>query len=149
MLHADAGWRLSPAFDLIPNIGFNREHVLRIGMHARPPNAATLLAEAKHFGIKRRRQAMNVIAEIPGAVLNCRNVCTIPRNNDGDTGRFETDPIACNKRHAVNKGCFGIHPVGPRGDLFIGFTGTNLPLPCRILSLLTLFTSSTIIFTTP
>jgi len=25
MLHNDEGWRLSPAFDLVPNIGFNRE----------------------------------------------------------------------------------------------------------------------------
>lgn len=68
MLHDDNGWRLSPAFDLIPNIGFNREHVLRIGLDTRPPNAETLLAEAKHFGIKRRQQAMEVIKEIHGAV---------------------------------------------------------------------------------
>lgn len=68
MLHDDNGWRLSPAFDLIPNIGFNQEHVLRIGLDTRPPNAETLLAEAKHFGIKRRQQAMEVIKEIHGAV---------------------------------------------------------------------------------
>ncbi|MBU3914124.1 HipA domain-containing protein, partial [bacterium] len=28
MLHNDEGWKLRPAFDLVPNIGFNREHVL-------------------------------------------------------------------------------------------------------------------------
>jgi serine/threonine-protein kinase HipA len=43
MLHDDSGWRLSPAFDLLPNIGFNQEHVLRIGMNTLPPNAAALL----------------------------------------------------------------------------------------------------------
>jgi serine/threonine-protein kinase HipA len=68
MLHDDSGWRLSPAFDLLPNIGINREHVLRIGMDTRPPDAGTLLAEAKHFGIKRRQQAMEIIIEIYGAV---------------------------------------------------------------------------------
>ncbi len=68
MLHDDTGWRLSPAFDLLPNIGFNKEHVLRIGMETLPPNAGALLAEAKYFGIKRRQEAMEVITEIHGAV---------------------------------------------------------------------------------
>lgn len=68
MLHDDTGWRLSPAFDLIPNIGFNQEHVLRIGLDARPPNLETLIAEAKHFGIKRRQQAVDVIKEVLMAV---------------------------------------------------------------------------------
>jgi serine/threonine-protein kinase HipA len=68
MLHDDTGWRLSPAFDLLPNVGFNQEHVLRIGMDTLPPNAGTLLAEARHFGIKRRQQAMEVITEIHAAV---------------------------------------------------------------------------------
>jgi len=45
MLHNDEGWRLSPAFDLVPNIGFNREHVLRIGLDNRPPDLETLLQE--------------------------------------------------------------------------------------------------------
>ncbi len=68
MLHDDNGWRLSPAFDLVPNIGFNREHVLRIGLDSYPPNVETLLAETKHFGIKRRQQAMEIIEEIYGVV---------------------------------------------------------------------------------
>jgi serine/threonine-protein kinase HipA len=68
MLHADAGWRLSPAFDLTPNIVFNQEHVLRIGLDTRPPNAETLIGEAKNFGIKRRKQAMEVIEAIHRAV---------------------------------------------------------------------------------
>jgi len=64
MLHNDKGWRLSPAFDLVPNIGFNHEHVLRIGLDNRPPDLETLLAEAKHFGIKRRQQTMDMIAAV-------------------------------------------------------------------------------------
>jgi serine/threonine-protein kinase HipA len=68
MLHDDNGWHLSPAFDLTPNIGCNREHVLRIGLDTRPPDSETLLAEAKHFGIKRRQQAVEVLGEIYKAV---------------------------------------------------------------------------------
>jgi serine/threonine-protein kinase HipA len=64
MLHNDEGWSLSPAFDLVPNIGFNQEHVLRIGLDNRPADLETLLAEAKHFGIKRRQQTVDMIEEV-------------------------------------------------------------------------------------
>jgi serine/threonine-protein kinase HipA len=90
MLHDDTGWRLSPAFDLLPNIGFNQEHVLRIGMDTLPPNAGTLLVEAKHFGIKRRQQAMEVIAEIHGAVSNWPKVfskCNVPEKDAVSIGK--------------------------------------------------------------
>jgi serine/threonine-protein kinase HipA len=69
MLHNDEGWRLSPAFDLVPNIGFNREHVLRIGYDNRPPDLETLLQEAGHFGLKRRQQAQELVMEVHEAVL--------------------------------------------------------------------------------
>lgn len=81
MLHDDSGWRLSPAFDLLPNIGFNQEHALRIGMDTLPPNAGMLLVEAKHFGIKRRQQAMEVITEIHEAISKWPKVfsrCNVP-----------------------------------------------------------------------
>ncbi len=68
MLHNDEGWRLSPAFDLVPNIGFNREHVLRIGYDNRPPDLETLLQEAGHFGLKRRQQAAGIVGEVHTAV---------------------------------------------------------------------------------
>ncbi len=61
MLHDDEGWRLSPAFDLVPNIGFNQEHVLSIGLDNRPPGLESLLAEAKYFGIKRHGQAADIV----------------------------------------------------------------------------------------
>lgn len=90
MLHDDNGWRLSPAFDLIPNIGFNREHVLRIGLDNRPPNAETLLVEAKHFGIKRRQPALEVIKEIHGAVSKWPEVfsqCKVPEKDAESIGK--------------------------------------------------------------
>jgi len=69
MLYDVRGWKLSPAFDLLPNIGFNPEHVLRIGTDNRPPNLETLLSEAKHFEIKRRQKALDVVSEIREAML--------------------------------------------------------------------------------
>lgn len=90
MLHDDAGWRLSPAFDLIPNIGFNQEHVLRIGSDTLPADAGTLLAEAKHFGIKRRQQAMDVIERIHGAVSKWPEVfskCHVPDRDAESIGK--------------------------------------------------------------
>jgi serine/threonine-protein kinase HipA len=90
MLHDDAGWRLSPAFDLIPNIGFNREHVLRIGSDTRPPSAGTLLVEAKHFGIKRRQQAVEAIEEIHATVSKWREVfssCNVPEKDAESMGK--------------------------------------------------------------
>ncbi|MBU0482718.1 MAG: type II toxin-antitoxin system HipA family toxin [Proteobacteria bacterium] len=68
MLHDQEGWRLSPAFDLVPNIGRNQEHALSIGPDCRPPDLETLLAEAKHFGIKRRQQALEVATAVHDAV---------------------------------------------------------------------------------
>jgi serine/threonine-protein kinase HipA len=90
MLHNDTGWRLSPAFDLLPNIGFNQEHVLRIGLDTRPPNAETLLVEAKHFGIKRRQQAVEVIEEIHATVSKWRKVfsnCNVPEEDAESMGK--------------------------------------------------------------
>jgi serine/threonine-protein kinase HipA len=63
MLHDDGGWRLSPAFDLVPNIGLNQDHVLRIGLDNRPHDIEILLAEAKYFGIKRRQIALEIVTK--------------------------------------------------------------------------------------
>lgn len=89
MLHDDAGWRLSPAFDLIPNIGFNREHVLRIGVDARPPDLETLLAEAKNFGIKRRQEARDKIKDVHAAVSKWPDIfeqCHVPAKDADSIG---------------------------------------------------------------
>ena len=81
MLHDDKGWKLSPAFDLVPNIGFNQEHVLHIGMDNRPPNLEIILGEAKCFGIKRRQGALDIIAKIHNVVSEWESIftaCKVP-----------------------------------------------------------------------
>lgn len=74
MLYDSKAWRLSPAFDLVPNIGLNREHVLRIGLANLAPNRDTLLAEAKKFGIKQRPRAEEIICTMVSVVSAWRKV---------------------------------------------------------------------------
>ena len=87
---ADPDIDLSPAFDMVPNIGFNREHVLRIGLDTRPPNTETLLAEMKYFGIKRRQQAMGIIEAVHEAVSKWPDIFSkynVPEKDDENRGK--------------------------------------------------------------
>jgi len=68
MLHDDKGWRLSPGYDLLPNIGLNSEHVLRIGFDSRVPDRQTLINEAKRFGLKQIKKIEEEIGAITEAV---------------------------------------------------------------------------------
>ena len=90
MLHDDNGWRLSPAFDLVPNLGLNQEHVLRIGLDTRPPDFETLLGEAKYFGIKRRQRAADMIEEVRLAVSEWPRIfskCDVPEKDAETIGK--------------------------------------------------------------
>ena len=58
------GWKLSPAFDLVPNVGLNREHVLRIGYDTVVANREILIQEAKYFGIKQQAKADKIITAL-------------------------------------------------------------------------------------
>lgn len=72
MLNDGKGWRLSPAYDLLPNISGNSEHVLRIGGNHRPPDRSVLVAEGKHFGIKRKQEVENEIDTVFNSVTTWR-----------------------------------------------------------------------------
>ena len=91
MLHDDTGWRLSPAFDLVPNIAFNRDHVLRIGHGTGIPNNETLLAEGEFFGIKQRKKATEIINEISDAVSRWRAVFNMYDVPEKDARRIGAD----------------------------------------------------------
>ncbi len=84
MLHDDLGWRLSPAFDLVPNIGANQGHVLRIGLDNCPQGIEKVLAEAKYFGIKRRQVALALAVQVYEVVAGWGPVfaeCGVPAND--------------------------------------------------------------------
>lgn len=66
--------KLSPAFDLVPNIGLNREHVLRIGYDTVAISKDVLLQEAKKFGVKQQARAEKIIAAVLLAVSHWKEV---------------------------------------------------------------------------
>ncbi len=51
MLHGADGWRLSPAYDLLPDVNERREHVLHFGTAGLLPTATAMDALASAFGI--------------------------------------------------------------------------------------------------
>ncbi len=91
MLYDGRGYRLSPAFDLLPNIGGNREHVLFINFSCLPPSRKALLEEAKRFGIKRERQAGKIIDSIVEVVGEWQSVFRESNVPDEDIQRLDRD----------------------------------------------------------
>ena len=90
MLFDGQGWRLSPAFDLVPNIGMNREHVLRIGPYPYVEDRRVLVREAKHFGIKRQSKADEIIDAVLAAVSEWEKIFVefgVPERDIASIGR--------------------------------------------------------------
>ena len=63
-------WQLSPAYDLVPNIGQNHEHVLSINYRNQIPGRDDLLTEAKSFGMKQRKKVNEIIDSVISVVHN-------------------------------------------------------------------------------
>ncbi len=55
MLHGIDGWRLTPAFDLLPDVAGQREHVLHFGRPGLPPTREILQGLAGSFGLSARK----------------------------------------------------------------------------------------------
>ncbi len=80
-----SGWRLSPAFDLIPNIGENSEHVLFFDCDPSYPGRKTLERLGKSWGVT---HAKSIVEEVFSAASGWREEFSafgVPAN---DTGRF-------------------------------------------------------------
>jgi serine/threonine-protein kinase HipA len=90
IMYDGIGWKLSPAFDLVPNIGFNSEHVLQIGQSTVVENRKVLMQEAKHFGVKRQAVAEQIIAAMYEVVSDWEKVFSrfgVPDRDMGIIGR--------------------------------------------------------------
>lgn len=97
MIYDGDGWKLSPAFDLVPNIGLNSEHVLQIGHSTVVENRAVLIQEAKHFGVKRQAAAEQIIAAMHEVVSGWEKVFYrfgVPDRDMGIIGRDIAQRIA-------------------------------------------------------
>ncbi len=90
-------WRLSPAFDLVPNVGLNREHVLNIGHYPWVDNRRVLVQEAGHFGIKRQSKANELIDAVLFTVADWERVfseCGVPKRDIEIIGKDIEDRLA-------------------------------------------------------
>lgn len=70
MLYDWGSWRLSPAYDLVPNIGLNREHVLSINDSYTRPDRVSILKEAKYYDVKQQSKAEEILDSMIETVKN-------------------------------------------------------------------------------
>lgn len=72
MVHEQGiGWRLSPSFDLIPDIGRREEHVLFFDTGAYCPSMDKLVALGRTWGISRSEE---VVTQVSGAIAQWQDV---------------------------------------------------------------------------
>ena len=69
-----AGWRLTPAFDLLPDVTRRGEHCLHFGPAGYRPSRAALYALAAACGLSRRR-ATETLTQVGAAVAGWRARC--------------------------------------------------------------------------
>ncbi len=88
-LLADAdGYRLSPAFDLLPDTGARREHVLLFDLTPLPPAPAELAALGRKWGVS---GAANICQEVEAAVARFAEIATGMHVPESEIHRFEQD----------------------------------------------------------
>lgn len=80
------GWRLSPAFDLIPNIGRNDEHVLRFDVSAYFPGRVKLEKIGAEWGIHNAKQ---IVAQVFDAASVWKDVFAGAGVPQEDIGKFK------------------------------------------------------------
>lgn len=88
MLHDQGGYALSPAFDLLPDIGGRREHVLLFDLSAYPPGPDSLAELGRKWGIS---GAAGICRDVQGAVACFSEIArryVVPQD---DVARFARD----------------------------------------------------------
>ncbi len=101
MLHDD-GYRLTPAFDLIPNCGENIEHVLQFNLTASPPGRQELLSVAKRYNLTTAKAAV-VVDDVIAAVVPWQQVFQQFEVPEQDIRRLSPDITARLKRLSQNQ----------------------------------------------
>lgn len=88
-LLADAdGYHLSPAFDLLPDTGARREHVLLFELTPRPPAPTELAALGRKWGVS---GAANICQEVEAAVARFAEIAAGNNVPESEIHRFEQD----------------------------------------------------------
>jgi serine/threonine-protein kinase HipA len=88
-LLADAdGYRLSPAFDLLPDTGARREHVLLFDLTPSPPGPSELAVLGRKWGVS---GAAHICQEVEAAVARFAEIAAGNNVPESDIHRFEQD----------------------------------------------------------
>lgn len=91
MIHDRTGYRLSPAFDLVPDVARRTEHALAFEYAHRAPDGRTLLAIAKRWGV---RNAGTIVAEVLRAGRRFSSIARELRVADASIRMIEADVAA-------------------------------------------------------
>jgi serine/threonine-protein kinase HipA len=67
MMRSEQGWHLTQAFDLLPDVNNNREHVLHFGAAGTTPSIDDLVPLGKLFGLSTKATQL-IIDEVSSAV---------------------------------------------------------------------------------
>lgn len=95
MLQDGRGFRLSPAIDLVPDIGERIEHALAFLYGQRSPTRSELLAIAKNWGVKR---ADDILEQVLAAASGFRRVAKRLGVAEENVGEIGADVDARRKR---------------------------------------------------
>lgn len=87
MLRDERGWRLAPAFDLVPDVAERREHVLLFHLSHRVPAPGDVSAVAKAWGVKRGAAILREVIEAVRDFRAAARLCGVPEPNVEEIGR--------------------------------------------------------------
>jgi serine/threonine-protein kinase HipA len=88
LLRDAEGYRLTPAFDLLPDTGARREHVLLFDQTALPPSPTALAALGRKWGVT---GAATICQEVESAVARFADIAADKNVPETEIQRFEQD----------------------------------------------------------
>ena len=86
MVHDHAGYRLSPAFDLVPDVGGRREHTLAFEYERNPPTRSELLALAKRWNVIAAGNLIDAVAASMAQFTAVAEARGVPSANIAEIG---------------------------------------------------------------
>jgi serine/threonine-protein kinase HipA len=90
MLREPRGWRLTPAFDLLPDIPLRVEHVLHFGKSGNRPTREGIRDLARSFGLSAKK-AGTVMNEVASAFGRWEEIFRQYTVQEKDIGRLRAD----------------------------------------------------------
>lgn len=82
MVHdSERGWRLSPAFDLVPDLGRRREHVLAFEFGSYYPGRETLENLGRAWGVSRAKSVVEQVFEATARWKEEFSACGVPEKD--------------------------------------------------------------------